>query len=54
MTPEVFRALSQKGDGKLSLPDFLNALFQDFQAIDTGRDGSITVEEIEAYIRRSP
>jgi hypothetical protein len=46
--------MSQKGDGKLWLPEFLNALFQDFQAIDTGREGSITIEEIEVYIRRSP
>ena len=35
MTPELFKALSRKGDGKLWLPDFLNALFQDFQAMDT-------------------
>jgi hypothetical protein len=42
----------RNGDGMLSLPEFLNALFQDFQAIDTGRDGSITIEEIEAYIGR--
>jgi hypothetical protein len=26
----------------------------DFQAIITGKDGSITIEEIEAYIRRAP
>jgi Ca2+-binding EF-hand superfamily protein len=52
MTPEVFNAMNRKGNGKLALPEFLNALFQDFQAIDTDRDGSITVEQIEAYIRR--
>jgi Ca2+-binding EF-hand superfamily protein len=54
MTPEVFRALSRAADGKLWLPEFLNALFLDFQAIDTDRVGSVTVEQIEAYVRRSP
>ena len=54
MTPEVFKALSLKGDGKLWLPDFLNALFRDFDAMDTDRVGSITVTQIEAYIRKAP
>jgi Ca2+-binding EF-hand superfamily protein len=54
MTPEVFKALDRAGDGKLDLPEFLNALFLDFQAIDTDRAGSVTVEQIEAYVRRSP
>jgi hypothetical protein len=52
MTPEVFKALARKGDGKLWLPDFLNALFLDFQAIDTDRAGSVTVEQIEVYVRQ--
>jgi Ca2+-binding EF-hand superfamily protein len=53
MTPEVFRAMSQRGDGKLWLPEFLNALFEDFRAIDTERVGSITAEQIDAYVRRA-
>jgi Ca2+-binding EF-hand superfamily protein len=52
LTPEIFKALSRKGDGKLWLPDFLNALFLDFQAMDTDRVGSITMEQIEVYIRQ--
>src|SRR5262245_12685954 len=52
MPPEVFNAMNRKGNGKLALPEFLNALFLDFQAIDTDRDGSITVEQIEAYIKQ--
>jgi Ca2+-binding EF-hand superfamily protein len=52
MTPEVFKALARKGDGKLWLPDFLNALFLDFQAIDTDRVGSVTMEQIEVYVRQ--
>jgi Ca2+-binding EF-hand superfamily protein len=53
MTPEVFRAMNQRGDGKLWLPEFLNALFEDFRAIDTEQVGSITVEQIDAYVRRA-
>ena len=52
MPPELFNAMNRKGHGKLALPEFLNALFQDFQVMDTDRDGSITVEQIEAYIKR--
>jgi Ca2+-binding EF-hand superfamily protein len=52
MTPEVFNVMNRKENGKLSLPEFLNALFQDFQAIDADRDGSITIEQIEAYIKQ--
>jgi Ca2+-binding EF-hand superfamily protein len=52
MTPEVFNAMNRNGNGKLSLSEFLNALFLDFQAIDTDRDGSITIEQIEAYIKQ--
>jgi EF hand len=52
MTPEIFKALSRKGDGKLWLPDFLNAMFQDFQAMDTDGVGSITMQQIDAYIHK--
>jgi hypothetical protein len=31
MTPDVFRAMNRKRDGKLSVPEFLNALFQGFE-----------------------
>jgi Ca2+-binding EF-hand superfamily protein len=52
-SPEVFKAMNRKGDGKLTLNEFLNALFQDFAAIDVDQNGSITVAEIEAYIKRN-
>ena len=52
MTPELFNAMNRKGNRKLALPEFLNALFQDFQVMDTDRDGSITVEQNEAYIKQ--
>jgi hypothetical protein len=53
MTPEVFKAMNREGDGKLGLAEFLNALFEDFRAIDTERQGSVTVEQIDAYVHRT-
>jgi len=53
MTPEVFAAANRKKDGKLWLGEFLNTLFQDFDAMDVNRNGSITTDEIEAYIQRA-
>jgi len=50
---EVFKAINQKGDGKLTMNEYLNALFQDFTAIDVNRNGSVTMEEIEAYIKQT-
>jgi Ca2+-binding EF-hand superfamily protein len=50
---EVFKAINRKGDGRLTLNEYLNALFQDFAAIDVNQNGAITVEEIEAYIKQS-
>ena len=52
MRSEVFRAINRKGDGKLSLQEFLNALFVDFDTADVNKNGAVTVEEIEAYIKR--
>lgn len=52
-SPEVFKAMNRKGDGKLTLNECLNALFQDFAAIDVKENGFVTIEEIEAYIHRS-
>ncbi len=51
-SPEVFKAMNRKGDGKLSLNEFLNAFFLDFSAIDTDQDGAITAQEIEGYIKQ--
>ena len=52
MNLEVFKAVNRKGDGKLVLREFLNALFVDFGAADVNGNGAVTVEEIEAYIKR--
>lgn len=52
MKLEVFKAVNRKGDGKLNLQEFLNALFVDFSAADVNGNGGLTVEEIEVYIRR--
>jgi len=49
---EVFKAINQKGDGKLTMNEYLNALFQDFAAIDVNQNGAITMQEIEVYIKQ--
>lgn len=54
MRPEVFAAANRKGDGKLRLNEFLNARFLDFDAMDVTGQGSVTIEDIEAYIRQAP
>lgn len=53
LSPELFKAINRKGDGKLTLQEYLNALFQDFAAIDVNQNGAITVEEVSAYIART-
>jgi len=53
MTAETLKAINRKGDGKLSLQEFLNATFQDFAAADVNQNGSLTMEEIEAYIKKA-
>ncbi len=53
MAPETLKAINRKGDGKLTLQEFLNATFQDFAAIDVNQDGSVTIDEIETYIKKA-
>ena len=50
---EVFKAINRKGDGKLTMNEYLNALFQDFAAMDADQNGSITMQEIEVYIKQT-
>jgi Ca2+-binding EF-hand superfamily protein len=51
MAPETLKTINRKGDGKLTQQEFLNAVFLDFEAADVGKNGALTVEEIEVYIR---
>jgi Ca2+-binding EF-hand superfamily protein len=51
-SPEVFKAINRKGDGKLTMNEYLNALFQDFAAIDANQNGAITMQEVEVYIKQ--
>jgi Ca2+-binding EF-hand superfamily protein len=52
LTPEDFKAANRKGDGKLTLEEFLNARFRHFDLGDTNGDGVLTVEEVETYVNR--
>jgi Ca2+-binding EF-hand superfamily protein len=52
MSADKFKTYDRSGDGKIILREFLNATFQDFAAADTSQRGALTIEEIEAYIRR--
>ena len=40
-------------NGQLTLQEYLNALHRGFEAADIDRDGLLTVEEIEIYIRNA-
>ena len=52
MTPEASTLLRNKPDGKISLPEFLNAMHKDFTAADMNDDGFLTAEEIEIYMHK--
>jgi hypothetical protein len=53
VAPAAFKAMNRKGDGKLALNEYLNALFQDFAAADVNGDGTLTQEEVAAYIQQA-
>jgi hypothetical protein len=47
------KAVKRKDDARISLQEYVNALFKDFEAADTDSDGLLTVEEIEVYQKRT-
>jgi Ca2+-binding EF-hand superfamily protein len=48
---EAIKAASRSHDNRLTLDEYLNAVFKDFAAADTDGDGKLTFEEIDLYIR---
>ncbi len=50
VAPATLAALTRKTDGRLTLPELLNAAFRDFELADVDHDGSLTMEEIDRYI----
>jgi hypothetical protein len=50
-SPEAFKAANRKSDSRLTLQEYVNALFIDFDKADTDKGGSLTFEEIEVYSR---
>jgi Ca2+-binding EF-hand superfamily protein len=52
-SPETLRAVKRKSDARISLEEYVNALFKDFEAADTDGDGLLTVDEIERYRQKT-
>lgn len=48
-SPEALKAVKRKSDARISLQEYVNALFKDFEAADTDGDGLLSVEEIDRY-----
>src|SRR5262245_27201734 len=42
MGPEAFTVANRKKDGQLTLREFVNAVFKDFEAADVDKDGTLT------------
>ena len=53
MVAETFRTYDKSGDGKLRLKEILNAVFLDFELMDVDKNGTLTLEEIDIYIKRA-
>lgn len=52
-SPETIKAVKRKNDARISLEEYVNALFKDFDAADTDGDGLLTVDEIERYRQKT-
>ena len=50
-SPEALRAVKRKSTGQITLQEYVNAVFHDFDAADTDGDGLLSAGEIEIYIR---
>lgn len=51
-SPEALKAVKRKNDARISLQEYVNALFKDFEAADTDGDGLLSAQEIETYLQR--
>ena len=52
-SPESLRAVKHKDTARISLQEYVGALFKDFEAADTDGDGLLTVDEIERYRQKA-
>jgi Ca2+-binding EF-hand superfamily protein len=49
-SPAVVKAASRTRANRLTLDEYVNALFKDFAAADKDGDGTLTLEETDVYI----
>ncbi|HTK88892.1 MAG TPA: hypothetical protein VL948_01485 [Verrucomicrobiae bacterium] len=52
-SPESLRAVRRKDGSRISLQEYVGALFKDFEAADTDADGFLTVDEVERYRQKA-
>jgi Ca2+-binding EF-hand superfamily protein len=52
-SPEAMRAVKRKDNARITLQEYVNAVFKDFEAADADGDGLLSVEEIEKYRQRN-
>jgi len=52
-SPEALRVVKRSNSARITLQQYLNALFKDFETADTSGDGLLSVEEIDRYRQRA-
>jgi hypothetical protein len=51
MSIEGFRKRDANGDKRLTLEELLNSVFHDFEIMDVDKNGALSMEEIDSYVK---